>query len=91
MVYDPRRGRPRHEPDVNDVSVVDTLLDGPTDPLRHNGHEPAPTPGSGVTPEPPGAWSDRLLYSAGISTVLGAALGLVALRWLWKTWRRRTR
>ena len=89
MVYDPRRSRPRHQPDVNEVSVVDTLLDGPSDPPRHNGHEPAPPPSSGVTPEPPSAWSERLLYSVGMSTVLGAAVGLVVLRWLWKTLKRR--
>lgn len=91
MAYDPGRGRPRHQPDANEVSVVDTLLDGPTDPPRHNGHEPASAPGSAGTPEPPSAWSEKLLYSAGMSTVLGVAAGLVVLRWLWKTWRRRTR
>jgi len=44
-----------------------------------------------MAPEPPNAWSERLLYSVGISTVLGAAVGLVILRLLWKIWKRRSR
>ena len=91
MAYDPQRDRPRHRPDVHETSIVDALLDGATDPPRHNGHEPHGAPSYGSTPEPPNAWSERLLYSAGISSVLGTAAGLAAMWWLWKACKRRMR
>lgn len=91
MVYDPQRDQPRYRPDGNGSSVVDTLLDPVTDSPRPSHGEPAPTPGPEAAPEPPNAWSERLLYSVGISTVLGAAVGLVVLRLLWKIWKRRSR
>ena len=91
MVYDPQRSQPRHRPNGNGPSIVDGLLDAVVDQPRPNGDEPPPAPSSTATPEPPGAWSERLLYSVGISTVLGAAVGLLVLRWLWRNWKRRTR
>ena len=91
MAYDPQRDRPRRQSDVNGASAVDTLLDDGVDARLRSPHEPSPEPSGGVAPGPPEAWSERLLYSVGISTVLGAVVGLVALRWLWRIWRRRTR
>ena len=91
MAYDPQRDQPRHRPNGQAPSIVDTLLDPANDTPRPADDEPAPPAGPGVAPEPPSAWSERLLYSVGISTVLGAAVGLVALRWLWKICKRRTR
>ena len=91
MVYDPQRDQPRYRPSGNGSSVVDTLLDPVTDPPRPSHGEPPPAPGPGMAPEPPNAWSERLLYSVGISTVLGAAVGLVVLGLLWRAWKRRSR
>lgn len=91
MVYDPQRGQPRHRPNGHGASAVDTLLDAVADPPRPNGDEPPPAATAGTTPEPPSAWSERLLYSVGISTVLSAAIGLLALRWLWRIWKRRSK
>ena len=91
MVYDPQRDRPRPRPDRREASVVDSLLDRAADPAPHDAHEPTPAPSLGATTEPAGALSDRLLYSAGISTVMGAAVALLTLRWLWKFWKRRIR
>lgn len=90
MAYDPQRDRPRHRSDRHESSIIDSLLDGTIDPPPQDMHEPAAAPDSGVTPEPADAWSDRLLYSAGISTVLGAVAGLTALWWLWRKLRRRS-
>ena len=91
MVYDPQRDQPRYRPSGNGSSVVDTLLDPVTAPPQTGQGEPPPATGPGTAPEPPNAWSERLLYSVGISTVLGAAVGLVVLRLLWKAWKRRSR
>lgn len=91
MAYDPQRDQPRHRPDGQAPSIVDSLLDPAKDPPRPSDEEPTAAAGPGMAPDPPNAWSERLLYSVGVSTVLGAAVGLVALRWLWKIWRRRTR
>lgn len=91
MVYDPQRDQPRYRPSGNGSSVVDTLLDPVTDSPQTGQSEPPPAPDPGMAPEPPNAWSERLLYSVGISTVLGAAVGLVVLRLLWKAWKRRSR
>ena len=90
MVYDPQRDQPRYRPNGNGSSVVDTLLDPVTGSPRPSPGEPPPTPSPEAAPEPPSAWSERLLYSVGISTVLGAAVGLVVLRLLWKIWKRRS-
>ncbi|MCY4665957.1 MAG: hypothetical protein OXC00_14975 [Acidimicrobiaceae bacterium] len=91
MVYDPQRDQPRYRPNGQASSVVDTLLDPAVDPPRPNDGEPHTAPDPGMAPDPPNAWSEKLLYSVGISTVLSAAVGLVALRWLWRIWKRRAR
>ena len=92
MAYDPRRDRPGRPSEVNGASAVDTLLDGGVAAQpQHSAGEPSPDSGNGQAPDPPEAWSERLLYSVGISTVLGAVAGLVALRLLWRIWRRRRR
>ena len=91
MVYDPQRDQPRYRPNGRGSSIVDSLLDPVDDPLQPDDGDPPPAPSPGVAPEPPNAWSERLLYSVGISTVMGAAVGLVALRLLWKLWKRRAR
>ena len=91
MVYDPQRDQPRHRPNGRGSSIVDSLLDPVDDRPQPTDDKPPPAADGGVVPEHPNAWSERLLYSVGISTVLGAAAGLVALRLLWKLWRRRAR
>ena len=91
MVYDPQRDQPRYRPNGYGSSIVDSLLDPVDKPLQPSDDEPPPAVSPGVAPEPPTAWSERLLYSVGISTVLGAAAGLVALRLLWKLWKRGAR
>jgi hypothetical protein len=91
MVYDPQRDQPRYRPDGNGSSVVDALLDPVIDSPRPSHGDPPPAPGPGIAPTPPNAWSERLLYSVGISTVLGAAAGLAALGLLWRAWKRRSR
>lgn len=91
MAYDPQRDQPRYRPSGNGSSVVDTLLDPVTAPPQAGQGEPPPAPGPGMAPEPPNAWSERLLYSVGISTVLSAAVGLVVLGLLWRAWKRRSR
>ena len=87
MAYDPQRDRPRHRPGAREASAVDSILDtGVAAP------PPAAEPGDiadgDAPPEPAGSWSDRLLYSAGISTLLSAGAALVALCWLWRRLRR---
>ena len=91
MVYDPQRDQPRHRPDGHGSSVVDSLLDPVDDQPRPDDREPPAAATAQAAPEPPNAWSERLLYSVGISTVMGAAMGLVALRLLWRLWKRRAR
>ncbi|MCE2511276.1 MAG: hypothetical protein J4F50_01730 [Acidimicrobiia bacterium] len=91
MVYDPQRDQPRYRPNGHGTSIVDSLLDPVDDRPQPNADKPPPAASGGVAAEPPNAWSERLLYSVGISTVLGAAVGLVALRLLWKLWKRRAR
>ena len=88
MAYDPQRDRPRHRPAPQEASAIDSLLNGEVAPPPQPIHEPAETPISGGSPEPANSWSDRLLYSAGISTVLGAAAAFAALWWLWRRTRR---
>ena len=91
MVYDPQRDQPRYRPNGNGSAAIDTLLDPVSDPPGPGHGEPPPAPGPGIATEPPNAWSERLLYSVGISTVLGAAVGLVVLGLLWRAWKRRSR
>ena len=91
MAYDPQRDRPRHRSDPHQASVVDSLLDTEIDPPPQPIQEPAAAPGSGATPEPASGWTDRLLYSAGMSTLLSAAAALVALWLLWRHRRHRRR
>ncbi|MDE0163341.1 MAG: hypothetical protein OXL98_16580 [Acidimicrobiaceae bacterium] len=91
MAYDPQRDQPRYRPSGNGSSVVDSLLDPAPAPPRPSQGEPPPTPGPGIASETPDAWSERLLCSAGISAVLGTAVGLVVLGLLWKARRRRAR
>ena len=88
MAYDPQRDRPRHRPDPGEASIVDSLLDTEVDPSPRPAHEPTGTTVSGLAPEPAGSWSDRLLYSAGMTTLLGAGAALVAAWWLWRRLRR---
>lgn len=89
MAYDPQRDRPRHRPDPREASAVDSILDGEAPPPPRPAPEPDPVAASGEGPVPTGAWSDRLLYSAGISTLLGMGAALVTLWWLWRRLRRR--
>ena len=91
MVYDPQRDQPRYRPNGRGSAIVDSLLDPVSDPPQPSDDEPHPAASAEAAPEPPNAWSERLLYSVGVSTVLGAAMGLVALRLLWKLWKRRAR
>ena len=90
MAYDPQHDRPRHRADLSEASPVDSLLDGaPEMPQDNAGPAAGPAPASSAGPGPTGSWSDRLLYSAGLSTMLRTALALLALGWLWRRWARR--
>ena len=91
MVYDPQRDQPRHRPSGHGSAIVDSLLDPVDSPPQPHDPPPPPAASAGVVPESPNTWSERLLYSVGISTVLGTAVGLVALRLLWNLWKRRAR
>lgn len=88
MAYDPQRDRPRHRPGPREASAVDSILDTEVAPSP----PPAPEPDAVAAPDAPpataGSWSDRVLYSAGISTLLGAGAALVTLWWLWRRLRR---
>jgi len=88
MAYDPQRDRPRHRPAPQEASAIDSLLNGEVAPPPQPTREPPSAPIPEAAPEPAGSWSDRLLYSAGISTVLGAAAAFTALWWLWRRIRR---
>lgn len=91
MAYDPQRDRPRHRPGPREASAVDSILDTEVAPPPRPGAD-APDPDAvaapGAPPATAGSWSDRLLYSAGISTLLGAGAALVTLWWLWRRLRR---
>ena len=87
MAYDPQRDRPRHRPGAQEASAVDSILDTETAPPL-SAAEPDGVAASGAPPEAAGSWSDRLLYSAGISTLLSAGAALMALWWLWRRLRR---
>ena len=91
MVYDPQRDQPRYRPNGNGPSAVDTLLDPAFDPAPPHDDAPPAAAEPETAPDPPNTWSEKLLYSVGISTVLSAVVGLVALRWLWRLWKRRAR
>ena len=86
MAYDPQRDRPR--PGPREVSAVDSILDTEVAPPPRPAPDPDALAASGAPPQTAGSWSDRLLYSAGVSTLLGAGVALVALWWLWKRLRR---
>lgn len=91
MVYDPQRDRPRSRVNGNGSSVIDRLLD-PVEAAPQPADDATPPVTNGaMAPEPPNSWSERLLYSVGFSTVMGAAVGLTALCLLWRAWRRRCR
>ena len=90
MAYDPQHDRPRRRVDLSEASPVDSLLDAASEvPQDNAGSAAGPTPAASVAPGPTGSWSDRLLYSAGLSTMLRTALALLALGWLWRRWGRR--
>ncbi|MYB03238.1 MAG: hypothetical protein F4011_13290 [Acidimicrobiaceae bacterium] len=88
MAYDPQRDRPRHRPGPREASAVDSILDTEVAPPPRPRPEPDAVAASDAAPVPTGSWSDRLLYSAGISTLLGAGAALVTLWWLWRRLRR---
>ncbi len=88
MAYDPQRDRPRHRPDPQGAAAVDSILDSEVAVPPRPAHEPEAVPVAGAAPQPAGTWSDRLLYSAGVSTLLGAGAVLVTLWWLWRRLRR---
>lgn len=91
MAYDPQCSRPRQRPSAGEASIVDTLLDGAPGPPPDHAQEPEPAASPGTAAEPPSAWSERLLYSVGASTVLGALASLTALWGIWRAWRRLAR
>lgn len=88
MAYDPQRDRPRHRPGPREASAVDSILDTEVAPPPRPTLEPDAVAAEGAPPATAGSWSDRLLYSAGISTLLGAGAALVTLWWLWRRLRR---
>jgi len=88
MAYDPQRDRPRHRPGPREASAVDSILDTEVAPPPRPAPEPDAVAAPAAPPATAGSWSDRLLYSAGISTLLGAGAALVTLWWLWRRLRR---
>ncbi len=88
MAYDPQRDRPRHRPGPREASAVDSILDTEVAPPPWTAPEPDSVAAPETAPAPAGYWSDRVLYSAGISTLLSAGAALVALWWLWRRLRR---
>ena len=88
MTYDPQRDRPRHRPGPQEASAVDSILDAGGVQSPPPTPEPDAVATSGPASVPAGSWSDRLLYSVGVSTLLGAATALAALWWLWRRLRR---
>ena len=91
MAYDPQRDQRRQRPSEDESPIVDALLDGEVDEPEPDRHEPEAAASSGLAAPASDAWSERVLYSLGISTVLGAAAGLAALLLLWRICRRRKR
>ncbi len=95
MVYDPQRDQPRRRASEGGPSPVDSLLDGrPGEPETPQSHpaepaEPTATTGPVTEPRPQGSCSDRLLHSGGFSTLLSAAMALLALGWLLRRCKRR--
>jgi len=98
MAYDPQANRRRPKPSEADPAPVDALLgDVPIEPAD----EPAdpgsasrlavddPPPAVGVTPAPADPVPDSLVLSTGMGAAIGALLGLLTLRWLWKRQQRR--
>lgn len=86
MAYDPQRDRPRPGPRA--MSAVDSILGTEVAPPPRPSPEPDAVVASRAEPDPEASWSDRLLYSAGASTLLGTAAALVTLWWLWRRLRR---
>ena len=88
MAYDPQRDRPRRRPGPREASAVDSILGTEVAPPPRPAPEPDAVAAEGAPPTAAGSWSDRLLYSAGVSTLLGAGAALVTLWWLWRRLRR---
>ncbi len=91
MVYDPQRDQPRHGRNGRGPAIVDSLLDPVGESPQTSDDRSPEDAGEPAMPEPAQAWTERLLYSVGLSTVLSAAAGLVTLRLLWRFWKRRAR
>ena len=88
MAYDPQANRRRPKPAEKDPAPVDALLgDEPTGPSVAPTVEDPP-PGPGVTPTPADPVPDSWVLSTGMGAAVGAIIGLVTLRWLWKRGRR---
>jgi len=90
MAYDPQANRRRPKPTEQDPAPVDALLGN-----ESTGPAVAPTvedppPGPGVTPTPADPVPDSWVLSTGMGAAVGAIIGLVTLRWLWKRHRRST-
>jgi len=90
MAYDPQANRRRPKPTQKDPAPVDVLLgDEPTGPAVAPTVEDPP-PGPGVTPTPADPVPDSWVLSTSMGAAVGAIIGLVTLRWLWKRHRRST-
>ena len=90
MAYDPQANRRRPKPTAKDPAPVDVLLgDEPTGPAVAPTVEDPP-PGPGVTPTPADPVPDSWVLSTSMGAAVGAIIGLVTLRWLWKRHRRST-
>ena len=88
MAYDPQAKRRRPKPTEKDPAPVDALLgDEPTESSVAPTVEDPP-PGPGVTPTPADPVPDSWVLSTGMGAAVGAIIGLVTLRWLWKRSRR---
>ena len=85
MAYDPQANRRRPKPTDRDPAPVDALLgDEPTAPVAATPTTEDPPPAPGVTPAPADPVPDSWVVSTGMGAAVGALVGLLTLRWLWK-------
>ena len=95
MPYDPRRDRPQPASQDDQLSAVDALLEDAAVAPAPDADGPPDTAAGAPTAEaasaPTTRWSDRLLHSVGLSSILAAATALAVLRFIWKCRQRRRR
>ena len=75
-------------------SPADSMVAAVTADATHGGVGPStsvaedPPPDVSVTPQPADPWSDRLFFGMSVSTIVGAVVTALVIRWLWMRARR---